>query len=333
MPSFDVVSKVDLHELTNAVDQAKRELDKRYDLRGTNARFELEGSLVTQFAASEYQLDQLLDILRLRLAARGIDPRCLDLGAVELDLAGARRAISIKQGIEHTLGRQLVAQLKDAKLKVEAQIQGQAASQRQETRRAAAGRMAVLRKAPFELPLQFENFRDYARRPGKKFRHCRGRETEPPMSSSLRDQLIQAGLVTQKQAQRAMPAAAPAATIPTHAASAPPSSNWPLQRAQAEKLERDQELNRKLQEPKPNARPAARRCGNWSNRASCRPSNMTTTYNFIDGAKIKRLAVTAPVRVHASIRGDLRIVRCDTATRWYRRPAAVPASAGVEPSR
>ncbi|HXR19884.1 MAG TPA: YajQ family cyclic di-GMP-binding protein [Steroidobacteraceae bacterium] len=160
MPSFDVVSKVDLHELTNAVDQAKRELDKRYDLRGTNARFELEGSLVTQFAASEYQLDQLLDILRLRLAARGIDPRCLDLGAVELNLAGARRAISIKQGIEHTLGRQLVAQLKDAKLKVEAQIQGEKLRVSGKKRDDLQLAMALLRKAPLELPLQFENFRD-----------------------------------------------------------------------------------------------------------------------------------------------------------------------------
>jgi len=160
MPSFDVVSKVDLHELTNAVDQAKRELDKRYDLRGTNVRFELEGSLVTQFAASEYQLDQLLDILRLRLAARGIDPRCLDLGAVELNLAGARRAISIKQGIEHTLGRQLVAQLKDAKLKVEAQIQGEKLRVSGKKRDDLQLAMALLRKAPLELPLQFENFRD-----------------------------------------------------------------------------------------------------------------------------------------------------------------------------
>jgi hypothetical protein len=160
MPSFDAVSKVDPHELTNAVDQAKRELDKRYDLRGTNARFELEGESVTQFAASEYQLNQLLDILRLRLSARGIDPRCLDLGEVEINLAEARRSIRIKQGIEQVSAKKLVATLKDAKLKVEAQIHGDKLRVSGKKRDDLQSAMAVLRKAPFELPLQFENFRD-----------------------------------------------------------------------------------------------------------------------------------------------------------------------------
>ena len=160
MPSFDAVSKVDMHELTNAVDQAKRELEKRYDLRGTNARFELEAAVVTQFAASEYQLDQLLDILRLRLAARGIDPRCLDLGGVEVNLAEARRTITIKQGIEQAPAKKLVATLKEAKLKVEAQIHGDKLRVSGKKRDELQAAMAVLRKAPFDLPLQFENFRD-----------------------------------------------------------------------------------------------------------------------------------------------------------------------------
>jgi hypothetical protein len=160
MPSFDAVSKVDPHELTNAVDQAKRELEKRYDLRGTNARFELEGEAVTQFAASEYQLNQLLDILRLRLAARGIDPRCLDLGEVEINLAEARRSIKIKQGIEQASAKKLVAALKEAKLKVEAQINGDKLRVSGKKRDDLQSAMAVLRKVPFDLPLQFENFRD-----------------------------------------------------------------------------------------------------------------------------------------------------------------------------
>jgi|SRR5471032_1510581 uncharacterized protein YajQ (UPF0234 family) len=160
MPSFDAVSKVDPHELTNAVDQAKRELEKRYDLRGTSARFELESEVVTQFAASEYQLNQLLDILRLRLAARGIDPRCLDVGEVEVNLAEARRSIKIKQGIEQAPAKKLVATLKDAKLKVEAQIHGDKLRVTGKKRDDLQAAMAVLRKAPFDLPLQFENFRD-----------------------------------------------------------------------------------------------------------------------------------------------------------------------------
>jgi uncharacterized protein YajQ (UPF0234 family) len=160
MPSFDTVSKVDLHELTNAVDQAARELEKRYDLRGTNARFELEGFIVTQFAASEYQLNQLLDILRLRLAARGIDPRCIDLGDVEVNLAGARRAITIKQGIEQAQAKKLVSQLKEARLKVEAQINGDKLRVSGKKRDDLQAAMALLRKVQLDLPLQFENFRD-----------------------------------------------------------------------------------------------------------------------------------------------------------------------------
>ncbi|HEY6452359.1 MAG TPA: YajQ family cyclic di-GMP-binding protein [Steroidobacteraceae bacterium] len=160
MPSFDVVSKVDMHELTNAVDQARRELEKRYDLRGTGARFELEGAVITQFAPSEYQLEQLLEILRLRLAARGIDPRCLDLGPVEVNLAEARRALTIKQGIEQAAAKKLVAELKAAKLKVEAQIHGDKLRVSGKKRDDLQTAMAALRKTPCELPLQFENFRD-----------------------------------------------------------------------------------------------------------------------------------------------------------------------------
>jgi uncharacterized protein YajQ (UPF0234 family) len=160
MPSFDTVSKVDTHELTNAVDQARRELDKRYDLRGTNARFELEGFEITQFAPSEYQLEQLLDILRLRLAARGIDARCLELGAVETNLAGSRRKITIRQGIEQAQGKKLVAALKEAKLKVDAQIQGDKLRVTGKKRDDLQLAIALLRKADVELPLQFENFRD-----------------------------------------------------------------------------------------------------------------------------------------------------------------------------
>ena len=160
MPSFDVVSKVDLHELTNAVDQARRELDKRYDLKGTGARFELVESLITQYAPSEYQLDQTLDILRLRLAARGIDPRCMDPGAVEVNLAGARRAITIRQGIEQLAAKKLVASLKESKLKVDAQINGDKLRVTGKKRDDLQAAMALLRKASSDLPLQFENFRD-----------------------------------------------------------------------------------------------------------------------------------------------------------------------------
>ena len=160
MPSFDAVSKVDVHELVNAVDQASRELDNRYDLRGTGARFDLQDFLITEFAQSEYQLNQLLDILRLRLAARRIDPRCVELGEVQVNLAEARRTITIRQGIETALAKRLVAALKEARLKVDAQINGDKLRVTGKKRDDLQSAMALLRKHSTELPLQFENFRD-----------------------------------------------------------------------------------------------------------------------------------------------------------------------------
>ena len=109
MPSFDVVSQVDKHELTNAVDQANRELGNRFDFRGTDARFELEGYDVRQFAPSDFQLEQMLQILRGRLVARGIDLRCLDVAEPEVNLAGARQKITIKQGLEQPASKQIIA--------------------------------------------------------------------------------------------------------------------------------------------------------------------------------------------------------------------------------
>jgi cyclic-di-GMP-binding protein len=150
MPYFDAVSKVDSHELSNAVDQANREVAKRYDLRGSNARFELQEFVIKQFAQSEYQLDQLLDILRLRLAARGIDPRSIELGEVEVNLSEARRTITIRQGIEQFAAKKLVeAQINGDKLRV--------SGKKRDDLQAA---IALLRKCDIDLPLQFENFRD-----------------------------------------------------------------------------------------------------------------------------------------------------------------------------
>jgi uncharacterized protein YajQ (UPF0234 family) len=160
MPSFDAVSKVDPHELSNAVDQAIRELEKRYDLRGTGARFVLQDYLITQYAQSEFQLGQLLDILRLRLGARGIDARCIELGEVQVNLAEARRTITIKQGIDHPVAKKLITALKEAKLKVEGQINDNKLRVTGKKRDDLQAAMALLRKSSAELPLQFENFRD-----------------------------------------------------------------------------------------------------------------------------------------------------------------------------
>lgn len=160
MPSFDVVSEVDRHELTNAVDQANRELANRFDFRGVEAKFALEEQVITQSAPSDFQLKQMEDILRARLTARGIDARCLEFGAVESSLAGARQKITVKQGIERDLAKKIQAAIKDAKLKVESQISGDKLRVNGKKRDDLQAVIALLRAGEFERPLQFDNFRD-----------------------------------------------------------------------------------------------------------------------------------------------------------------------------
>lgn len=160
MPSFDVVSEVDKHELTNAIDQANRELGTRFDFRDSGARFELAESVITLHAPSEFQLQQMLDILRARLTARKIDVRCLEVADPDVNLAAARQKVTVRQGIESAAAKKLVASIKAAKLKVEAQIQGEKLRVTGKKRDDLQAAMALLRQSEVELPLQFDNFRD-----------------------------------------------------------------------------------------------------------------------------------------------------------------------------
>jgi uncharacterized protein YajQ (UPF0234 family) len=160
MPSFDVVSEVDSHELTNAVDQASRELTTRFDFKGVEATFELDDKAISQTAPSEFQLKQMLDILRARLVTRGIDIRCMEEGDPEVNIAEARQKITIKQGIEQKIAKKIIASIKDAKLKVEAQINGDKLRITGKKRDDLQAAMAMLKAGEYELPLQFENFRD-----------------------------------------------------------------------------------------------------------------------------------------------------------------------------
>jgi cyclic-di-GMP-binding protein len=160
MPSFDIVSEVDTHELTNAVDQANRELTTRFDFKGVDAKFVREDAVITQSAPSEFQLQQMTDILRARLIARKIDVRCLEFGDVDTNLAGARQKVTVKQGIERDLAKKIQAALKDAKLKVDSQINGDKLRVSGKKRDDLQAAIALLRNQEFELPLQFDNFRD-----------------------------------------------------------------------------------------------------------------------------------------------------------------------------
>jgi uncharacterized protein YajQ (UPF0234 family) len=160
MPSFDIVSEVDAHELTNAVDQANRELSTRFDFKGVEAKFEQEGESITLSAPSEFQLKQMNDILRARLIARGIDARCLEFKDVLTNVAGARQTVLVKQGIERELAKKIQATIKDSKLKADTQINGEKLRVTGKKRDDLQAVIALLRGAEFERPLQFDNFRD-----------------------------------------------------------------------------------------------------------------------------------------------------------------------------
>jgi len=161
MPSFDVVSKLDLHELTNAIDQANRELATRFDFKGSDAVFERsEETVVTLKAPAEFQLKQMLEILKQRLAARHIDIRCAEIADPEVNLATARQKVTLKQGIEQALAKDIVKRIKDAKLKVDVQIQGDKLRIVGKKKDDLQTAIALLRGADIKMPLQYENFRD-----------------------------------------------------------------------------------------------------------------------------------------------------------------------------
>ena len=161
MPSFDIVSEVDLHEVANAVDQASREVGTRFDFKGVDARFERDDHVVTLSAEAEFQLEQMLDILRGKLAKRGIDTGCLELGDVEQAGRQARRKVTLRHGVGSDLARDLVKRIKASKLKVQAQIQGDQVRVTGKKRDDLQQVIALLRGADdIDLPLQFSNFRD-----------------------------------------------------------------------------------------------------------------------------------------------------------------------------
>ena len=160
MPSFDIVSELDLHEVTNAVDQAIREVGTRFDFKGTNARFELKDFEVTLTAESTFQLQQLRDVLNPKLAKRGVDLQCLKLGEPEGEGKTVRQKVTLRQGIETSIAKDIVKALKEAKLKVQAQIQGEQVRVTGKKRDDLQDAIALLRQGDFGLPLQFTNFRD-----------------------------------------------------------------------------------------------------------------------------------------------------------------------------
>lgn len=160
MPSFDVVSEVDLQEVRNAVDQTNRELRTRFDFRGVDAGAELDGGMVTVWAQEEFQVRQLVDILQDKMTRRGVDIGALDPHAIEASGKQKRQPFGLKQGIDRDASRGIVKTVKDAKLKVQSQIQGEKVRITGKKRDDLQRVIAALKEGDFGVPLQFNNFRD-----------------------------------------------------------------------------------------------------------------------------------------------------------------------------
>ena len=160
MPSFDVVSELDRHELTNAVDQANRELENRFDFRGTGAKFELAEWVVTLEAPSAFQVQQMVAILTDKLARRKIDVGAMAPEKPEVALHKTKQQIVMKHGVDTDAARKIVKTIKESKIKVQASIQGEQVRVNGKKRDDLQEVIQLLKNSELGLPLQFTNFRD-----------------------------------------------------------------------------------------------------------------------------------------------------------------------------
>ncbi len=161
MPSFDIVSQVNQQEVKNALEQANKEIQNRYDFKGSDARIEQDEFALTVFADDEFKLGQVIDVLRQRMAKRNIDVRCVELGAVE-KISGdkAKRLVTVKTGIAQDKAKEIQKLVKDAKLKVQPAIQGDVVRISGAKKDDLQAAIQLVRQAVTDLPLQFINFRD-----------------------------------------------------------------------------------------------------------------------------------------------------------------------------
>jgi uncharacterized protein YajQ (UPF0234 family) len=161
MPSFDIVSQVNQQEVKNAVEQANKEIANRFDFKGSDARIEQGENLLTVYADDEFKLGQVTDVLRARLAKRNVDVRCLELGAIE-KMSGdkVKRPITVKVGVSQEKGKEIQKLIKDAKLKVNASIQGDAVRVSGTKKDDLQAAIQLVRSKVADVPLQYINFRD-----------------------------------------------------------------------------------------------------------------------------------------------------------------------------
>ena len=161
MPSFDVVSEVDQHEPTNAVDQAQKEIVNRYDFKGTSANAEISDGAILLTAESDFQIQQMHPIVYTKLSSRKIDIMCLEAGKVESSGKGVKQRLTVKQGIDKETAKKAVAKIKESKMKVQASIQGEQLRVTGKKRDDLQQAMKLLKDADLGLPMQFQNFRDW----------------------------------------------------------------------------------------------------------------------------------------------------------------------------
>jgi len=160
MPTFDIVSEVDLHDFTNAIDQAGRIIETRFDFKGVDARFERNDLAVTVIAESDFQLNQMEDMLRSALIKCKIDPLAMTLGDIETAGKQVKMQVTMQNGLETMLGKKIVKLIKEKKMKVQTQIQGDQVRVTGKKRDDLQQVMAFLREEKLDQPLQFTNFRD-----------------------------------------------------------------------------------------------------------------------------------------------------------------------------
>jgi len=160
MPSFDCVSEVNLHEVRNAVDQANREVETRFDFKGVEARFELVKEEIVLHGEQEFHLRQMMDILRQKLVKRGVDVSCMESKDPQGSLKSMRQQVTIRQGIDSEMAKKLVKAIKESKAKVQTQIQGEQLRVIGKKRDDLQEVIALLKAGDFGIPLQFNNFRD-----------------------------------------------------------------------------------------------------------------------------------------------------------------------------
>lgn len=160
MPTFDIVSELNEHELTNAIDQANREVSTRFDFKGTNSKYILEKEIIKIMTESDFQLKQMRDVLNTKLTKRGIDLQHLDPKEPIIQLKSAIQEIKLKKGIEQEIAKKIVKFIKDSKLKVQGSIQGEQVRVSGKKRDDLQEAIAMLKSGNFGLPIQFTNFRD-----------------------------------------------------------------------------------------------------------------------------------------------------------------------------